>query len=428
MTPERIEGPVQRPPPLGGQRPSVCSSHRILQRHRSVAHVAERHLGPRGQVGAKLFEEITSVLLRLTRPPQELGRGAPAQRLEVETQPVARRLEARPALLQQPDLLLERDRGLRQLRAERLVRQRLQAHAVARAVQPVDPRHQCGVTDLLLLGPGEVGMEAAREPAVERLRICRGRELRDRLLVGVLGLPRLPVKLAGALSLHPAGPGGALARRGVLEHLRPALELPHDRGDAVNEALRVGELGPVPDLERRELAPERLALQLELGHLVAERLERGEEALQPLTERRRREDDGCGSSVGHGDGEPGVYRTSPPCPSTAVVADPADEVTHRLEWPPVTRRLSARSTRPCGLAVLDLRRRRSAASGRLGTRRRGRRGVRDRGLGPGGRRTGSDLGAGRRHRTEDGTLTCQSSPKARASRADYRAARPSPRA
>ena len=164
---EWIERPTEGSPPLRGQRPWIRSSHRVLQRPRSLAHVAQRPGAPRRQLGTELVEEIPPIVLRLPCAPEELGGRAAAERGELDAQPVAGGLEALPALLEQPDLLLQRDRGLGQLRAERLVRQRLQPRAISRPVEGVDPRHQRRVPDLLLLRPGEVGVEATREPPVQ---------------------------------------------------------------------------------------------------------------------------------------------------------------------------------------------------------------------------------------------------------------------
>ena len=141
-------------------------------------------------------------------------------------------------------------------------------------------------------------------------------------------------------ALHPPRPGRALPRLGVLEHLGPALELADDRGDPLEPALLLGELGAVPDLERGELAPERLALELELGHLVAERLELGEQALQALAERRRREDDGSGSGARHGRGRRSLPDFAP-LPGIRLPAIPRDEVSHRRHaWAALAQRSS----------------------------------------------------------------------------------------
>src|SRR5262249_43853820 len=82
----------------------------------------------------------------------------------------------------------------------------------------------------------------------------------------------------------------------------PALQLADDRGDALQLALLVGELGTVPSLERRQPPPQRLALQLQLGHLVPQRLKLSEEALEAIAEWGRRKDDGGRSGAGHGRG------------------------------------------------------------------------------------------------------------------------------
>ena len=143
-------------------------------------------------------------------------------------------------------------------------------------------------------------MEATRETVIERLEIRRRRGLRYRLVVDRPGLARFVVELPGAPALDPARLRGPLARLALDEHLRPAFQLTHHGGDAQEEPLLVAERSAVAGLERRQLAPERLALQLELGDLVAKRIELLEQALEALAERGRSEDDGSGSDAGHG--------------------------------------------------------------------------------------------------------------------------------
>jgi hypothetical protein len=152
-------------------------------------------------------------------------------------------------------------------------------------------------------------VEATGEPTVERLQLRRGRGLGEDLVLGGSGLGAVLMELARALPLHASGPGSAFAGLALGEHLRPPLELSHHGGDALEETLLGGELRPVPDLEGCQLPPERLALQLQLRHLVPERIELGQQALEALANGGCGEDDGGGADAGHG-GEARVYRTS----------------------------------------------------------------------------------------------------------------------
>src|SRR5262249_21176777 len=71
---EWIERPTQRSSPVRGQRPSICSPHRILQCPRSRSHVTQRHLALRRQLGPQLLEELTTLVLCLPCSAEELGR------------------------------------------------------------------------------------------------------------------------------------------------------------------------------------------------------------------------------------------------------------------------------------------------------------------------------------------------------------------
>ena len=287
-------------------------------------------VAPRAQLLAEHLEEVPSILLRRAGAAKQLGGGTPAEGLQVEPQPIPGRLEPRPPLLEQPDLLRERDRRLGQLGSEGLVCQRLEPGAIARTVERVDPGHQRGVADLLLLGPGEVGVEAAGEAPVERLEIRRGRRLRYGFVVG-FRFPRVAVELLRALALHPSRPRRALLRRDLGQQLGPSLELPDHRGDPLEASLLLGELCAVPGLERGQRDPQRLGLELELGHLVAELLERGEEKSQLLAQRRRREDDGGGTEAGHGGDAESTGLPAPLRPTGGPEASPLSGPSARPE-------------------------------------------------------------------------------------------------